>query len=215
MPHGNILKSFLPLGISSFPTLVNYGALSKYGPDIPLTVVGVVMKVFQIVISFVVGIAAGCQPIVGYNYGAGHMDRVKQLYKVMSLAIIVIGIVSTLAFELFPVQIIRLFGSEGELYNEFAALSFRIYLSTVLLCCLQKASSIFLQSLGKPVLSMTVSLLRDFVLIVPFVLVLPHVMNLGVIGPLFAAPAADAIAFLITAVMMLSVLRGIAPRRTA
>lgn len=221
LPSGKILKSFLPLGISSLltqvaiviimgvmnTTLVQYGALSKYGADIPMTVVGIVMKVFQIVVSLVVGIAAGCQPIVGYNFGAGRMDRVKELFKKMNLAIILIGVVFTFLFELFPVQIISLFGSEGELYNEFAALSFRIYLATILLCCLQKGSSIFLQSLGKPILSMTVSLLRDFVLIVPLVIFLPQVKDLGVIGPLYAAPAADLVAFLITGTMMICVLK--------
>lgn len=219
----SVLRRVLPLGISSFltqvaiviimgvmnTTLVKYGAISKYGPDIPMTVVGIVMKVFQIVISLIVGIAAGCQPIVGFNYGAGNMHRVKQIYKTMCLAIFVIGVISTIAFECFPVQIISLFGSEGELYNEFAALSFRIYLSTILLCCLQKATSIFLQSLGKPLLSMIVSLLRDFVLIVPLVLAMPFFFQPAVVGPLFAAPIADIIACIITAIMMVSVLRKI------
>lgn len=227
--HRSVLRRVLPLGISSFltqvaiviimgvmnTTLVKYGAISKYGPDIPMTVVGIVMKVFQIVISLIVGIAAGCQPIVGFNYGAGNMHRVKQIYKTMCLAIFVIGIISTIAFECFPVQIISLFGSEGELYNEFAALSFRIYLSTILLCCLQKATSIFLQSLGKPLLSMIVSLLRDFVLIVPLVLAMPFLFQPAVVGPLFAAPIADIIACIITAIMMVSVLRKISQSQKA
>lgn len=120
--HGKLLGKFLPLGISSLltqlsivvimgvmnKTLIRYGALSEYGADIPMTVVGIVMKVFQIVIAFAVGIAAGCQPIVGFNYGAGHYDRVRKLYKTMLLAEVIIGAVATLAFELFPVQIIGL-----------------------------------------------------------------------------------------------------------
>ena len=75
--------------------------------------------------------------IVGYNYGAGHLHRVKQIYRTMLVAEIVIGAVATVCFELFPVQIIRLFGSEGDLYNQFAAMSFRIFLSMMLLCCVQ------------------------------------------------------------------------------
>lgn len=221
VPEIKIIKYFLPLGISSLltqiaiviimgvmnTTLVQYGAVSQYGADIPMTVVGIVMKVFQIVISLVVGIAAGCQPIIGYNYGAGNISRVKAIFKNMNIAIVVIGIVATIAFECFPVQIISMFGSEGELYNQFAALSFRIYLSTILLCCLQKATSIFLQAIGKPILSMTVSLLRDFILIVPLVLFLPKMFETGVIGPLYAAPIADIIAFLITAAMTVSVMK--------
>ncbi len=213
---GNIIKHVLPLGISSLltqlsivvimgvmnSTLVRYGALSKYGADIPMTVVGIVMKVFQIVIAFVVGIAAGCQPIIGYNYGAGNVDRVKKIYQYMIRAEIVIGLIATLAVELFPMHIIQIFGSESDLYNEFAVYAFRIYLSTMLFCCIQKATSIFLQAIGKPVMSMLLSLLRDFVLNAAFVLILPHVFHLGVMGPLFSAPIADVLSFLAAMVMV-------------
>ncbi len=213
---GKIMKHVLPLGISSFltqlsivvtmgvmnSTLVKYGALSKYGADIPMTVVGIVMKVFQIVIAFVVGIAAGSQPIIGYNYGAGHTDRVKKIFRTMIFAEFIIGVVSTIAFEVFPRQIITIFGSESELYFEYAAYAFRIYLATMILCCMQKSISIFLQALGKPVMSMTLSLMRDFVLSVPLILFLPLVNNLGIMGPLFAAPIADVISFLAAIIMV-------------
>lgn len=187
-------------------TLVQYGAQSEYGADIPMTVVGIVMKVFQIVISFVVGIAAGCQPIVGYNYGAGNHQRVRKIFRTMMLAEAIIGAVATLAFQLFPVQIISLFGSESDLYNQFATLAFRIYLSTMLLCCLHKAASIFLQSLGKPVQAMVLSLLRDFVLCVPMILLFPLVGDAGVLGPLFSAPVADGITLAVAVVIMVRVL---------
>ena len=111
-----------------------------------------------------------------------------------------------MAFQLFPVQIISLFGSESDLYNEFAALAFRIYLSTILLCCVHKAVSIFLQSLGKPVLAMTLSLLRDFVLCVPMILLFPLVGDAGVLGPLFSAPVADGITLAVAVVIMVRVL---------
>jgi len=206
--HTDILKRILPLGASSFLTqvsiviimagmnnmLVIYGARSKFGADIPLTVVGIVMKVFQIVIAVVVGIAAGSQPIIGYNYGAGRMDRVWSIFKIMITAECVIGIGSTILFECFPLQIIRIFGSEDGLYNEFAVLAFRIYLSTILLCCLLKSTSIFLQALGKPVLSTGLSLLRDFILSLPLVLLLPH--RYGLLGTLYSAPVADILSFI-------------------
>lgn len=218
-PKARYLKKILPLGISSFltqlsivvimgvmnSTLVKYGAMSEYGADIPMTVMGIVMKVFQIVIAVVVGIAAGSQPIVGFNYGAGHYDRVKKIYKTMITAEVTVGIIATLLFELFPVQIISLFGSENGLYNQFAILSFRIFLSTLTLCCVQKATSIFLQSLGKPVMSMSLSLLRDFILSVPLVLLLP--LTFGVIGPLYSGPVADLVSFAVTAVMMVCVFK--------
>ena len=208
------VNKILPLGISSFltqlsivvimgvmnTTLVSYGALSEYGPDIPMTVMGIVMKIFQIVIAIVVGVAAGCQPIVGYNFGAGHIQRVKQIYKIMMMTEIIIGVIAMLLFELFPVPLISLFGSENALYNQFATLSFRIFLSTVVLCCITKATSIFLQSLGKPIMSMSLSLLRDFILSVPLVLFLP--VALGVTGPLYSGPIADIVSFAVAMIMM-------------
>lgn len=215
----SLLKKILPLGISSFLTqisivvimgvmnnvLVIYGAQSKYGADIPLTVVGIVMKVFQIVISFVVGIAAGSQPIVGYNYGAKEMKRVKQIFKTMIMAEVVVGTIAMICFECFPLQIINIFGSEDGLYNEFAVMAFRLYLGTIILCCVQKATSIFLQSLGKPVLSMGLSLLRDFVLSVPLVLLLPRLF--GVTGTLYSAPIADVISFIVVIIISTYIFR--------
>lgn len=216
---GRLLGKILPLGISSFltqlsiviimgvmnHTLVTYGALSKYGADIPLTVVGIVMKVFQIVISVVVGIAAGSQPIVGYNYGAGKYDRVKQIYKTMMLVEGIVGLIALVCFEFFPIQITSIFGSEDGLYNEFAILSFRIYMCSIILCCVQKATSIFLQSLGQPMMSMALSLLRDFVLSVPLIMLLPRA--LGVTGSLYSAPIADVITIFAVIVMMVYVFR--------
>lgn len=224
---GNILKHILPLGISSFltqisivivmgvmnNTLVRYGAMSKYGADIPMTVVGIVMKVFQIVIAFVVGIAAGAQPIVGYNYGAGHNERVKKIYKTMMMGEVMVGLIATLCFEFMPLQIIQLFGSESALYNEFAVMAFRIYLSTMILCCVQKSTSIFLQSLGKPGLSMGLSLLRDFILSVPLIILLP--LSFGVVGPLYSAPIADVISFIAVLIIMFRVMKDLSKKNIA
>jgi Na+-driven multidrug efflux pump len=120
---------------------------------------------------------------------------------------VVIGLVATLCFELFPIQLINLFGSEnGALYNEFAVLAFRIYLSTMILCAVQKASSIFLQSIGKPLQSMVLSLARDFVLLAPLCIILP--IRFGVVGPLYAAPIADVICLIITAIVVSFTFKG-------
>lgn len=211
------MGKFMPLGLSSFLTqlsivvimaamnnmLVLYGAQSKYGADIPLTVVGIVMKVFQIVIAVVVGIAAGSQPIIGYNYGAGKKTRGKEIFKTMLIAELVIGLIATVAFECFPLQIIGIFGSEEGLYNEFAVLAFRIYLGAIALCCVQKSTSIFLQALGKPVLSTGLSLLRDFVLIVPLILLLPR--QFGIMGALYAGPIADVVSFVAVVISIIYV----------
>lgn len=191
--------------------LVAYGPQSEYGADIPLSVMGIVQKVFGIVVAVIVGIAAGSQPIVGYNYGAGEYGRVKKLYKTMIGAEAVVGIIATILFECFPLQITQIFGAQDGLYNEFAILSFRIYLGTILLCCIQKATSIFMQALGKPVLSMGLSLMRDFVLCVPLVLLLP--LKMGVYGPLFSAPIADVISFVAVIFVMIYLRKLLNPKK--
>ena len=215
---GHLLRRFLPLGLSSFITqvsivaimaamnnvLVIYGAKSPYGADIPMTVVGIVMKVFQIVIAVVVGIAAGSQPLVGYNYGAGHVDRVRQILKTMMAAEIAVGLISLLCFQLFPRQITALFGSGDALYEEFAVMAFRTFLCTIPLCCVQKAGSIFLQSLGRPLEAMSLSLLREIVLSIPLAIVLP--MAFGVMGALYSAPVADVVSCAITVVILTRVM---------
>ncbi|MFI3229492.1 MAG: MATE family efflux transporter [Bacillota bacterium] len=215
---GTILKKTLPLGITSFLTqfsivlivvalnnvMVIYGADTKYGSDIPLAVIGIVMKVFQIVVSIVVGISVGSQPIIGFNYGVGKFARVRELYKKIIIAELVVGVLAMIAFECFPVQVISIFGSESDLYNEFAIIVFRIFLSTIILCCVQKASSIFLQALGKPVLSLGMSLLRDFVLLVPLILILPYYN--GLIAVLYSAPIADVISLVVVIFVMKKVL---------
>lgn len=218
-PSLEIIGKFLPLGISSFLTqisivvimgvmnnvLVIYGAQSKYGADIPLTVVGIVMKVFQIVVSVCIGIAAGSQPIIGYNFGAAKYDRVKELFWTIVRAEVIVGVISLLLFEFFPLQITSIFGSEDGLYNEFAVKAFRIFLSMIILTCVQKSISVFLQALGKPVMAMTLSLLRDFILSVPLAIILP--MTLGVEGALFSGPIADIVTMIAVVIMSVVMLK--------
>ena len=219
--QGKTMAAFLPLGISSLLTqvsivvimgvmnnmLVAFGKGTIYGADIPLTVVGIVMKVFQIVVSVVIGIAAGSQPIIGYNYGAGHYHRVKEIYRTMMKAEVLVGAVSLLLFELFPMQIIGIFGSESALYNQFAVMTFRIYMCTIIFCCVQKATSVFLQAIGRPVLSLSLSLLRDFIINVPAVLLLPRVF--GLTGTLWSAPIADLVSMIAVVIMMRPVWHGL------
>ena len=184
--RGKILAAYLPLGLCSFLAqislviamaatnnmLVQYGAGSKYGADIPLTVLGIVMKVFQIIISITIGMSAGCIPIVGYNYGA----------------------------QLFPRQLIGLFGAESALYNEFAVLTFRVYLCMLPLATVNKAAFIFMQALGRPVESAGLSFFREVLLAVPLVLLLPRAF--GLMGVLYSMPAADIVTFLASAVVL-------------
>jgi putative MATE family efflux protein len=173
-----------------------YGPQSKYGADIPLAVIGIVMKVFGIAMAFVVGIAVGGQPIIGYNYGARNYKRVYATFRTIVFANAIVGGIAMLLFEFCPRIIILLFGSESDLYNEYAYRCFRIFLGGILLCCMQKTGSVFLQAIGKPVQSTLLSLSRDVVFLVPAVIIMA--VNFGVGGMLWAGPIADVLAFAFT-----------------
>lgn len=209
-----LLRQIMALGTSSLLTqlsivvitvvnnilLVKYGAVSSYGADIPLAAFVVIMKLFQIVLNIAIGIAAGAQPIVGYNYGAGNYSRVRELLKAVIKWTAIVGIVCMFLFEVFPAAFIRLFGSDGELYMEFAVRCLRIYLLLILFTCVQKVCAIFLQSIGHAQAAAPLAIIRDLLLIV-FSIVVP--VFAGVTGIFWAAPIADVIAMLITSVVML------------
>lgn len=216
-PSMTLLKPVMALGTSSLLTqlsivlitiinnilLVRYGAQSMYGADIPLAAFVVIMKLFQIVLNIAIGIAAGAQPIVGYNYGAGNTDRVRRLFTLMIKWTAVVSLVCTLLFEVAPGVFIRLFGSADDpIYFDFAVRCLRIYLSLILLTCVQKVCAIFLQSIGKAKAAAPLSILRDVLLIV-FSLVIPAII--GVTGIFWAAPIADVLAMAVTALVLLRV----------
>jgi putative MATE family efflux protein len=193
-----IIQMAIVIVISVANKMINiYGPSSKYGADIPLAVIGIVMKVFGIVIAFGVGVAVGGQPLIGYNYGAKNYLRVRQtLYWIMGLNI-AIGLCATVAFEFFPQAIINIFGAEeSELYNEYAVMCFRIYLGGIVFTCIQKAGAIFLQSLGKPVEAILLSLSRDVIFFVPALIILSYYG--GVVGMLYAALIGDVLSFFCT-----------------
>lgn len=216
-PSAALLKPVMALGTSSLLTqlsiviitvvnnilLVKYGAQSLYGADIPLAAFVVIMKLFQIVLNIAIGIAAGAQPIVGYNYGAKNYDRVRELLKLMIKWTVIVGLICMVLFEAIPGVFIRMFGSADDpIYFDFAVLCLRIYLSLILVTCVQKVCAIFLQSIGKAKAAAPLSILRDALLIV-FSLLIP--VFLGVTGIFWAAPIADILAILITAAVMIRV----------
>lgn len=214
LPDGRVIKRLCLVGISSFiiqmaivivmavanNMILKYGPDSEYGADIPLSAVGIVMKVFAIVIALVVGIAVGGQPIVGYNYGAKNYKRVFATLRLIIIFNLSIGLISLLLFELCPQAIVNLFGNESELYNNYAKLCFRVFLSGIMLCSIQKTGSIFLQSIGKSLQSTVLSLSRDVIFFVPGLIVLSA--RFGVTGMLWAAPIADILAFTLTIILL-------------
>ena len=209
------IKKICSLGISSFitqvaltlvlivmnQTLTKYGADSKYGAEIPLSALGIVMKVNQIVNSIVIGLAAGAQPIIGFNFGAKKYDRVLKTYGFMIKTALLITFIGTLIFQLCPEIIIRLFGQENELYNEFAKMCFRIFIMFVMLNSFQISSGIFFQAIGNPLKAAILSLSRQIVFLIPALLILPQFF--GIKGALYAGPTADLLAFILAVILVI------------
>jgi putative MATE family efflux protein len=214
VPDFKAFSGALKLGTSSFITqmtiviislvcnimLSRYGAMSQYGMDIPIAIIGIESKVFTVVINLVVGIVLGCQPIIGYNMGARNYGRVRKLYESILLCTLIIGVVSTLLFELAPQTIVGIFGNPTNIPNPedywlFAGKTFRIFLSLVTFTCTIKMTSIFFQAVGKPVQAVISSMIRDIVCFIPLILILPGFF--GIEGILFAAPIADFIAMIV------------------
>ena len=214
--NGHICGRTLVLGMTSFLSQISLVAamaainnmLRKYGAmdaifgqeqyaQIPMAVVGIVMKFFQIVISIVVGMAAGCIPIVGFNMGADKKDRVKELFTKLLIAEASVGAVALILVEFFPRQLINIFGAANEsvYYTEFAIKAFRTYLCMMIFACVNKACFIFLQAMGRAAASTVLSMIREVVFGVGFALLLP--VFFGLDGVLFSMPVSDILTFLV------------------
>ena len=170
--------------------------------QIPMAVVGIVMKFFQIVLSIVVGMSAGCIPVVGYNMGAGNRNRVASLFTHLLIAESCVGAVALLLVEGMPRQLISIFGAANEsaYYTDFAVKAFRIYLCMIVLACINKACFIFLQAMGKAAASTALSVIREVAFGVGFALLLPRFFGLD--GVLYSMPISDILTFLIAVVLI-------------
>lgn len=212
--HGKVCGGILSLGVSSFITqiaitivmvlfnnlLKTYGAASIYGAEIPLTAMGIVMKVNQIMLSILVGIAIGAQPVIGFNYGSKNYGRVKKAFLIAIIAAEIIAFIFFFIFQFAPMAIVILFGSEEGLYNEFAVKCLRIFLMLCPLNGFQTVAAIYLQGIGKPVKSAIVTLSRQIIFLIPAAVLLPIYM--GVIGVLWSGPVADGLAFILAFVLI-------------
>lgn len=181
-------------------SLTYYGAMSVYGEDIPLAACGIVMKTNAILLSIIVGISQGVQPIIGFNYGACKYDRVKQAYLLAIRWNFVISSVGFLLFQLFPRPIISIFGSGEELYFDFAVLFMRTFLFMVIVNGVQVLSSSFFTAIGKALKGLLLSLTRQVFFLIPLILILP--LWLGIFGVLLAGPIADFIAFVVSVLLV-------------
>ena len=203
------------LGISSFITqmsivlvmafennlLGKYGAESEFGSEIPITVLGIVMKISQILNSIIIGIASGAQPIFGYNYGAQNYDRVRKTLKYVLGLSLIVSTIAFLLFQLIPDKLILIFGSGNELYMEFACYAFRTYLMLCICNGIQIPAGIFFQAIGKGVKSAIISLSRQIVFLIPAMVVFGA--TFGIHGILYAGPFADGLAFIIAGILLI------------
>ncbi|MBQ7488284.1 MAG: MATE family efflux transporter [Clostridia bacterium] len=221
-----LMRCYLPLGITSFlsqaslvvsmaavqNSTAKWGALDPiFGQpqytQIPLAVLGIVMKFFQIAISISVGLSAGCIPVVGYNVGAGRRDRVRTLFTYLLTAEAIVGFIALFIVEVFPRGLINIFGAanESEYYTQFAIRSFRIYLCMMPLAMVNKGTFIFLQALGKAKESMILSLVREIVFGVFLPICLPMIFALN--GILYSFPTADILTFVLSVIIILQTYR--------
>ena len=219
---GGLMRRYLAMGITSFLSQIalvlsmaafqnmctKYGALDPiFGQpeysQIPLAVMGIVMKFYQIAISIAIGMAAGCIPVVGYNIGAGRKDRAKKLFTYLLLWELGIGLVALCIVEIFPRQLIGIFGAANEsaYYTDFAVRSFRIYLCLIFLSMLNKGTFIYLQAMGKALASTMISLTREVIFGVSLPIILPRFFGLD--GLLYSFPLADILTFVFALVVMI------------
>ena len=193
-----IASFFNQLAMASVQVVLNnsikyYGALSEFGSDIPLACIGIMMKVNMIFMSVVIGIGQGCQPIASFNYGARQFDRVKETFKTAVKYSTVISVVFFLIFQIFPRQIMYIFGEGSDTYFVFAEKCFRIYLFASFVNGLQPVTTGFFTSIGKGVKGMFIALTRQVLFLMPLIIIFP--LFWGIDGIMFAAPLADFGAF--------------------
>ena len=182
-------------------TRYGYGTIAStgeaFGAVIPLAVVGIVMKVFGIVVSIVIGISLGGQPIIGFNMGARNMKRVKETIQLITKLVLIVGTIAFLIFEIVPDAIIFLFGSHNTPeYMEYARLCIRIFLGGIILTCYIKSAAIILQSMGNSIKSTVLALLRDVIIFVPVSIIIATISK-SIVTMLWAAIISDVIASII------------------
>ncbi len=205
-PSSECLKAIISLGMAScinqiamaiVQIVLNnilryYGGLSVYGSDIPIACVGVISKVNQVFMAICIGISQGCQPIWGFNYGAKKYDRVRLAYRYSVIACTAIATVFFLCFQLFPHQIVSIFGTGSDLYFQFAERYLKIFMFMTFANGIQPMSSGFFTSIGKAKLGIVMSLTRQVLFLLPLIVVFSLIM--GIDGVMYAGPIADAAA---------------------
>ena len=182
-----------------------YGAMSVYGPDIPVTCFGIIMKVNQIMMSVIIGITNATQPIFSFNFGAEKYDRVRELVKKTVATTFIVGCLGWLVLQNFPSQIISIFGQESELYNEFAVMCCKNMTKMIFVMGVPMMAGVYFQAVGKPVQAVLLSLSRQVLFSIPLMIILPIFM--GVVGIMYSYPLADCFSITLATILLVLEMR--------
>lgn len=217
----SLMKKIAPLGMASLLTQISivlsiavvlnmakkYGALDpiycqEQYAHIPTSVIGIVIKFYQVMISVSIGFATGCIPIAAYNMGAKRFDRVWKLFKMLLITQAVVGLIFSILFLVFPTQLTNLFGGKNEsiYYVQYSIHSIRIFMCASVLSCFNKATAIYQQALGNAKTATVLCVLREIVFGVSMPVILPAIMGLN--GILYFMPVSDIITFVLSIIVV-------------
>ena len=192
--------SMMIVQITMNNVLSYYGALSIYGGNIPLAVSGIIAKINMLIMAFIIGSGQGSQPIIGFNYGAKNYDRVIETYKLTVSITTIIALISFLIFQIFPRQVVSIFGDGSELYFQFAERYMRVYMALMIVNGIQPVSGTFFTSIGKAFKGAFIAMTRQLLFLLPLIIILPRIF--GIDGIMYAGPIADGIALIVTIIFV-------------
>lgn len=192
--------SIMIVQITMNNVLSYYGALSIYGGNIPLAVSGIIAKINMLIMAFIIGSGQGSQPIIGFNYGAKNYDRVIETYKLTVSITTIVALISFLIFQIFPRQVVSIFGDGSELYFQFAERYMRVYMALMIVNGIQPVSGTFFTSIGKAFKGAFIAMTRQLLFLLPLIIILPRIF--GIDGIMYAGPIADGIALIVTIIFV-------------
>lgn len=192
--------SMMIVQITMNNVLSYYGALSIYGGNIPLAVSGIIAKINMLIMAFIIGSGQGSQPIIGFNYGAKNYDRVIETYKLTISITTIVALISFLIFQIFPRQVVSIFGGGSELYFQFAERYMRVYMALMIVNGIQPVSGTFFTSIGKAFKGAFIAMTRQLLFLLPLIIILPRIF--GIDGIMYAGPIADGIALIVTIIFV-------------
>ena len=172
-----------------------------------MTALGVTMKLFNIIMAVLIGLSGGSQPIWGYNYGSGQRDRVKKTFYYSTAVGTIVMLIAFLIFQIFPYQVVSIFGNDNELYVDFSVKCLKIYLMLLPISAIRMIGGSLLQATGNAMWASFLALSKQVIIQLPAMILLPMlIINgsiLGLDGILWAGPISDLLSCLLTIIILL------------